>query len=77
MAGAVLTPESAFTLNLSVAADYFTGAQNPHHADLLSTIQALQTDSDRDVRFFVCRNPESEGQIIPNMVCTTHRSHPT
>ena len=52
--------------------DYFTGATNPHHEDLLKTIQSLQADSDRDVRFFVCKVPDSENDIIPNMVGTLH-----
>jgi hypothetical protein len=33
--------------------EYFTSANNPHHEDLLKTVQQLQSDKDRDVRYFV------------------------
>ena len=33
--------------------EYFTSANNPHHEDLLKTVQQLQSDQDRDVRYFV------------------------
>ncbi|ESO91001.1 hypothetical protein LOTGIDRAFT_122480 [Lottia gigantea] len=32
--------------------EYFTSQSNPHHEDLVSTLKNLQTDKDRDVRYF-------------------------
>ncbi|KAK7114611.1 serine/threonine-protein phosphatase 4 regulatory subunit 1-like [Littorina saxatilis] len=43
-----------------VPLDYFTSSQNPFHGDLLVTLQALQTDKDRDVRFFSCEQAISD-----------------
>lgn len=43
-----------------LTADYFTSSQNPFHGDLLVTLQALQTDKDRDVRFFSCEQAISD-----------------
>jgi uncharacterized protein YpmB len=40
-------------------AEYFTSANNPHHEDLLKTVQQLQSDKDRDVRYFVS-NPQTD-----------------
>ncbi len=41
--------------------DYFTSASNPHHEELLKTMTAMQSDSDRDVRYFVSQAPERGG----------------
>lgn len=40
--------------------DYLTSAHNPHHDDLLKTVQQLQSDSDKDVRFFVSLPTQTE-----------------
>ncbi|XP_076448867.1 serine/threonine-protein phosphatase 4 regulatory subunit 1-like isoform X2 [Babylonia areolata] len=40
--------------------DYFTSSQNPCHEELVSVLQALQTDKDRDVRFFSSQQPDTD-----------------
>ncbi|KAK6178211.1 hypothetical protein SNE40_013021 [Patella caerulea] len=35
-----------------VPLEFFTSQSNPHHEDLIQTLQSLQTDVDRDVRYF-------------------------
>ena len=40
--------------------DYFTSAQNPHHEDLLATVQLLKADTDRDVRYFVTYQTQTD-----------------
>ncbi|XP_067652589.1 serine/threonine-protein phosphatase 4 regulatory subunit 1-like isoform X1 [Haliotis asinina] len=42
-----------------VPLEYFTSQQNPQHEELIATLQKLQTDTDRDVRFFVSQHPET------------------
>ncbi|XP_014261629.1 serine/threonine-protein phosphatase 4 regulatory subunit 1-like isoform X2 [Cimex lectularius] len=34
---------------------YFSDCSNPHHEILLSTLKRLQSDKDRDVKFFACQ----------------------
>ncbi|RUS92186.1 hypothetical protein EGW08_000039, partial [Elysia chlorotica] len=40
--------------------DYFTTQQNPYHEDLVQTQQRLQSDVDKDVRYFSCQQPETD-----------------
>ncbi|KAK3581114.1 hypothetical protein CHS0354_033907 [Potamilus streckersoni] len=40
--------------------DYFTSLKNPFHDDLLKILQSLQSDSDRDVRFFCSSRVETQ-----------------
>ncbi|XP_064640265.1 serine/threonine-protein phosphatase 4 regulatory subunit 1-like isoform X2 [Lineus longissimus] len=40
--------------------DYFTSQRNPHHGDQLRTIQGLQSDCDRDVRYCASLPPQTE-----------------
>ncbi|XP_005112857.1 serine/threonine-protein phosphatase 4 regulatory subunit 1 isoform X2 [Aplysia californica] len=40
--------------------DYFTTQQNPYHEDLVHTQQRLQTDVDKDVRYFSSLQPGSD-----------------
>ncbi|KAK3765828.1 hypothetical protein RRG08_026297 [Elysia crispata] len=40
--------------------DYFTTQQNPYHEDLVQTQQKLQSDVDKDVRYFSCQQPETD-----------------
>ena len=48
-----------------IVSDYFTSSQNPHHEELIASLQVLQTDKDRDVRYFSCQqaNSYSDGGI--------------
>ncbi|KAL8581155.1 hypothetical protein ACOMHN_033602 [Nucella lapillus] len=43
-----------------VPLDYYTSSQNPCHEELLAVLQALQTDKDRDVRFYSTQQPEMD-----------------
>ncbi|KAL3859973.1 hypothetical protein ACJMK2_010151 [Sinanodonta woodiana] len=40
--------------------DYFTSSKNPFHEELLKILQSLQSDSDRDVRFFCSSHVEMQ-----------------
>ncbi|CAH1779325.1 unnamed protein product [Owenia fusiformis] len=40
--------------------DYFTSPQSPLHSQLLETVQKLQGDPDRDVRYFVALPPQTD-----------------
>ncbi|XP_046359884.1 serine/threonine-protein phosphatase 4 regulatory subunit 1-like isoform X1 [Haliotis rufescens] len=42
-----------------VPLEYFTSQRNPQHEELIATLQKLQADTDRDVRFFVSQHPET------------------
>ena len=50
-----------------VGVDYLTSAQNPHHESLLSTVQHLKSDSDRDVRYFISYHQTSHNDDIPHI----------
>ncbi|BFZ19203.1 hypothetical protein BsWGS_22242 [Bradybaena similaris] len=39
--------------------DYFTSQQNPYHEDLVDTQQKLQSDADKDVRYFATQQSET------------------
>ena len=52
----------------SLFLDYFTSHQNPYHEDLVHTQQKLQTDCDKDVRFFSSLQPGSDSSIDADMV---------
>ncbi|KAK7505661.1 hypothetical protein BaRGS_00002932, partial [Batillaria attramentaria] len=46
-----------------VPLEYFTSGRNPHHEELIATLHRLQSDKDRDVRFFSCQQADSETSI--------------
>ena len=54
------SPGTVVNFPRSLPADYLTGPTNPHHEDLLKTVQQLQADRDRDVRYFVGAGPASQ-----------------
>ncbi|GFR82145.1 serine/threonine-protein phosphatase 4 regulatory subunit 1, partial [Elysia marginata] len=47
--------------------DYFTTQQNPYHGDLVETQQRLQSDHDKDVRYFSCQQPETDISLDHDM----------
>ena len=51
--------------------DYFLSSQNPHHESLLTTVQKLKSDTDRDVRYFVSFQEETRLAEITDSVITT------
>ena len=53
---------------LIVSADYFLSSQNPHHESLLTTVQKLKSDTDRDVRYFVSFQEETRLAEITDSV---------
>jgi len=48
--------------------EYFTSQQNPYHEDLVQCQQKLQTDTDKDVRWFSSLSPDSEATHDHDMV---------
>jgi len=48
----------AQTLTYAASLDYFTEASNPHNEILMSTIETLRNDPDRDVSFFSTMNEQ-------------------
>lgn len=40
--------------------DYFTSQHNPYHEDLVHAQQRLQSDADKDVRYFATQQSETE-----------------
>ncbi|KAH9504961.1 Serine/threonine-protein phosphatase 4 regulatory subunit 1 [Bulinus truncatus] len=48
--------------------EYFTSQQNPYHEDLVHTQQSLQTDVDKDVRYFASQHPETDLSHAHDMV---------
>ena len=58
--------------------DYFTSSQNPHHEELIASLQGLQSDKDRDVRYFACLQANSDSDNgIPHAYDTVSRVHVT
>ncbi|XP_064598728.1 LOW QUALITY PROTEIN: serine/threonine-protein phosphatase 4 regulatory subunit 1-like [Liolophura sinensis] len=47
--------------------DYFTSYQNPHHEELLQSIQSLKSDSDKDVRYFSSLEPDQTSFLNMNI----------
>uniref|UniRef100_A0A2C9JIK6 Uncharacterized protein n=1 Tax=Biomphalaria glabrata TaxID=6526 RepID=A0A2C9JIK6_BIOGL len=52
--------------------DYFTSHQNPYHEDLVQTQQRLQSDVDKDVRYFASQHPGTELPLSLDMVSNVH-----
>ncbi|XP_074644442.1 serine/threonine-protein phosphatase 4 regulatory subunit 1-like [Tubulanus polymorphus] len=71
--GADLIPNVRISLAKTLAkyvinSEYFTSYKNPHHEELLRTIQTLKSDADKDVRHFISHPPDSNSQHIEDTV---------
>ena len=53
-------------LFIYIFSEYFTSVKNPCHETLLSTIQGLQSDVDKDVRYFSSITAQTVDDGEPN-----------